>query len=88
MAALNAMVTPYRQFRDDLSAAAEDELAEGAAVQRDVQRSGDLAFWLLVTSASSAPRSLVVVSALIARSIVGPLSALEATAMTRPRPAR
>jgi diguanylate cyclase (GGDEF)-like protein len=82
MAALDAMVTPYRQFRDDLSAAAEDELAEGAAVQGDVQRSADLAFWLLVTSGVIGATLAVVVSALIARSIVGPLSALESTAMT------
>jgi len=82
MAALDAMVVPYQQFRDDLSAAAADELAEGAAVQADVQRSGDLAFWLLVTSGIIGVMLGVVVSALIGRSIVRPLSSLEATAMT------
>lgn len=82
LATLDAMVVPYQQFRDDLSAAAADELAEVAAVQADVQRSGDLAFWLLVTSGVVGVTLGVVVSALIARSIVRPLSSLEATAMT------
>ncbi len=82
LATLDAMVVPYQQFRDDLSAAAADELAEVAAVQADVQRSGDLAFWLLVSSGLVGVTLGVVVSALIARSIVRPLSSLEATAMT------
>jgi diguanylate cyclase (GGDEF)-like protein len=82
LAALDAMVAPYQKFRDDLSAAAADELAEAAAVQADAQRSGDLALWLLITSGIIGVTLGAAVSALIARSIVRPLSALEATAMT------
>jgi diguanylate cyclase (GGDEF)-like protein len=82
MPTLDAMVVPYQQFRDELRAAAEDELAEVAAVQADVRRTGDLAFWLLVISGIAGVTLGAVVSVLIARSIVRSLSSLEATAMT------
>jgi diguanylate cyclase (GGDEF)-like protein len=53
-----------------------------AAVQADVHRTGDLAFWLLVVSGITGITVGAAVSVLIARSIVRPLSSLEATAMT------
>ena len=82
MSTLDTMVEPFRQFQADLRAAAEEELAEVAAVQADVHRTGDLAFWLLVISGITGITVGAAVSALIARSIVRPLSSLEATAMT------
>jgi diguanylate cyclase (GGDEF)-like protein len=82
MLTLDAMVVPFRQFRDDLRAAADDELAEVAVVQQDVERSGDLAFWLLVVSGVVGVTLGALVSVLIGRSITRPLSSLEATAMT------
>ena len=82
MTTLDTMVEPFRLFQADLRAAAEDELAEVAAVQADVHRTGDLAFWLLVVSGITGITVGAAVSALIARSIVRPLSSLEATAMT------
>jgi diguanylate cyclase (GGDEF)-like protein len=81
-AVLDTMVGPFRAFRADLRAAAEAELAEVAEVQADVERSGDLAFWLLVTSGVVGVTLAAAVSFLIARSIVRPLSTLEATANT------
>jgi diguanylate cyclase (GGDEF)-like protein len=85
MITLDTMVGPFREFRADLRAAAEDELAEGAAVQADVQRSGDLAFWLLVTSGVVGIILGAAVSTLIARSILRPLTSLEDTAETASR---
>jgi diguanylate cyclase (GGDEF)-like protein len=82
MITLDTMVGPFREYRADLRAAADDELAEVAAVQADVQRSGDLAFWLLVTSGVFGVTVGAAVSALIARSILRPLTSLEATANT------
>jgi diguanylate cyclase (GGDEF)-like protein len=82
MITLDTMVGPFREYRADLRAAADDELAEVAAVQADVQRSGNLAFWLLVTSGVIGITVGVAVSGLIARSILRPLTSLEATANT------
>jgi diguanylate cyclase (GGDEF)-like protein len=82
MITLDTMVGPFREYRADLRAAADDELAEVAAVQADVQRSGDLAFWLLVTSGVVGLAVGGAVSALIARSILRPLASLEQTAKT------
>jgi len=82
MATLGTMVEPFRQFQATLRAAAEDELAEMAAVQADVHRTGNLAFWLLVISGVTGITVGAAISALIARSIVRPLSSLEATALT------
>ena len=82
MITLDTMVGPFRDFRADLRGAADDELAEVAAVQADVQRSGDLAFWLLVTSGLLGVTVGVAVAGLIARSILRPLTSLETTANT------
>jgi diguanylate cyclase (GGDEF)-like protein len=82
MSTLTAMVEPFRAFRADLRAAADDELAEVATVQADVHRTGDLAFWLLVISGVAGSAVAAAVAILIARSIVRPLSSLESTALT------
>jgi len=79
---LDTMVGPFREYRAALRAAADDELAEVAAVQADVQRSGNLAFWLLVTSGVLGVTVGVAVAGLIARSILRPLTFLETTANT------
>jgi diguanylate cyclase (GGDEF)-like protein len=82
MITLDTMVGPFRQYRADLRAAADDELAEVATVQADVERSGNLAFWLLVTSGVIGVALGGAVSLLIARSILRPLRTLEETAKT------
>jgi diguanylate cyclase (GGDEF)-like protein len=82
MSILSSMVEPFRAYRADLRAAADDELAEVATVQADVHRTGDLAFWLLVVSGVTGTAVGAAVAILIARSIVRPLSSLEATALT------
>lgn len=82
MVTLDTMVGPFREYRADLRAAADDELAEVAAVQADVEESGNLAFWLLVTSGVLGVTVGAAVSGLIARSILRPLASLETTANT------
>jgi len=74
------MVVPFLQYRENLRAAAENELAEVASLQADADRSGELAFWLLVTSGVVGLTLGAAVSVLIGRSILQPLSSLEATA--------
>jgi diguanylate cyclase (GGDEF)-like protein len=80
LATLDAMVVPFRQYRDNLRAAADAELAEVAAVQAAADRSGELAFWLLVTSGVVGMALGAGISFFMARSILRPLSALQATA--------
>jgi len=80
LATLDTMVVPFLQYRENLRAAAENELAEVASLQADADRSGELAFWLLVTSGVVGLTLGAAVSVLIGRSILQPLSSLEATA--------
>jgi diguanylate cyclase (GGDEF)-like protein len=77
---LDTMVVPFLQYRENLRAAAEDELSEVASLQAEADRSGELAFWLLVTSGVVGLILGAAVSVLIGRSILRPLSSLEATA--------
>jgi diguanylate cyclase (GGDEF)-like protein len=80
LATLDAMVVPFREYRDKLRSAADAELAEVASVQADADRSGELAFWLLVSSGVVGLALGAAVSFLIARSILRPLFALQDTA--------
>lgn len=81
-ATLDGMVGPFRQYRADLRAAAEDELAEVQSLRAEVERTGDLAFWLLVTSGVLGIALGAAVFVVIARSIIRPLSSLVVTAKT------
>jgi len=80
LATLDTMVVPFLQYRENLRAAAEDELSQVAALQAEAHRSGELALWLLVISGVVGLTVGAGVSVLIARSILRPLSSLEATA--------
>jgi len=80
LATLDTMVVPFLQYRENLRAAAENELSEVATLQADADRSGELAFWLLVTSGVVGLVLGGAVSVLVGRSILRPLSSLEATA--------
>jgi len=80
LATLDTMVVPFLQYRENLRAAAENELSQVAGLQADADHSGELAFWLLVISGVAGLVIGASVSVLIGRSILRPLSSLEATA--------
>jgi len=81
-ATLDGMVGPFRQYRADLRAAADDELAEVESLRAEVERTGDLAFWLLMTGGVLGIALGATVFLVIARSIIRPLSSLVVTAKT------
>ncbi len=78
---MESVVPVFRQFRLDLMATADEELQEVADLQAQTERTGDLAFWLLIASGVVGLTLGLAGSGLIARSIIGALSSLEATAM-------
>ncbi len=81
-AMMEAVVPVFRQFRLDLMAAADGELQRVSDLKNQAEETGDLAFTLLVVSGIVGIVMGIVVSALIARSVIKPLAALEATAQS------
>ncbi len=81
-ATLEKVVPVFRQFRLDLMAAADSNLTQVADLQNRADRAGNLALWLLVISGIAGLSLGALISFLIARSIIRPLAALEATAVT------
>ncbi|HEY5639641.1 MAG TPA: PAS domain S-box protein, partial [Dehalococcoidia bacterium] len=79
-AALEGAVFPFRLFEDSLREAAAHEAEELAELRDRAERTGDIAFWLLVISGAAGAALGLAAAALIAHSIIKPLSSLEATA--------
>lgn len=80
-AALEGAVFPFRLFEDSLREAAATE-AEGLADLRDrADRAGDIALWLLVISGAVGGVLGLAAAAFITRSIIKPLTSLEAAAV-------
>jgi len=79
-AILEAIVPQFREFRRTLGAAADHELDQVAQRRDAANRSGDMAFWLLVTSGLVGGIIALLTGSLIARSILKPLGALERAA--------
>jgi len=79
---MESVVPVFRQFRLDLMATAEEELQVVSDLQAENERTGDLAFWLLIVSGVAGVTLGLAGSGLIARSIIRALSSLELTAMT------
>ena len=79
--ALEVSVLPFRKFEDGLKAAAAAELQEVSSLRNQADRAGDLALWLLIVSGVAGAVLGLGTSALVARSIIGPLSSLEETAI-------
>jgi diguanylate cyclase (GGDEF)-like protein len=79
--ALEAMVLPFRQYEDNLAEAAEAEFQKASDLRTKADAAGDLALWLLIISGAVGAFIGLAASILIARSIIGPLSSLEETAI-------
>jgi diguanylate cyclase (GGDEF)-like protein len=71
----------FQRLEGPFEGAANEERQGLAATRESATRVGDLAFWLLVISGAAGVALGVLVSALIARSILRPLSQLESTAL-------
>jgi diguanylate cyclase (GGDEF)-like protein len=81
VAAQETAVVPFREFEEELEAAAETELQEVSTLRSQADRAGDLALWLLIISGAGGALLGLVASVVIGRSIIKPLSSLEATAV-------
>lgn len=71
---------PYQMWVVQVNTAIESEQLEVAALRKNADHAGNLAFWLLVISGALGAGIGLAASVLIARSILKPLSSLEATA--------
>jgi len=80
LTAIEETVPTFRQMRLGLMAANVAELQSVADLESRANKAGDLAFLLLVLSGIAGAALATVVSILIARSIIRPLSSLETTA--------
>src|SRR3990172_2899424 len=81
VAALETMVLPFRQYRENLDEAAEAEFQKASDLRSRADAAGDLALWLLIISGAAGAVVGLAASILIARSIINPLSSLEETAI-------
>lgn len=79
-AAMEDIVPIFRDFRLNLEDATAQELALVAEVRISADRAGNLAFLLLIASGGAGIAFALLVSMIIARSIIKPLTSLEATA--------
>jgi diguanylate cyclase (GGDEF)-like protein len=77
---MEAIVAPFRDFRLRLEDATAQELEAVSSLRESAEAAGDRAFVLLVLSGAVGIVMALAVSMLISRSILKPLSALEATA--------
>ncbi len=79
-AALAGTLPSLQQVQAEFDGLAEMERQEVAELRAQADRTGDLVLWLLVASGATGAILGLAASALVARSILGPLSALETTA--------
>ncbi|MEE8347922.1 MAG: EAL domain-containing protein [Dehalococcoidia bacterium] len=77
---LEVAVLPFREFEEKLETAAEVELQKVSALRSQADRTGGLALWLLIISGATGAALGLAISVIVARSIIKPLSSLEATA--------
>lgn len=80
-AAFEKIVPEFRVFESKLKQAAEKERTEASAFRADAEQAGTLALWILIISASAGAVLTLAGATLIARSIIGPLSRVERTAI-------
>jgi diguanylate cyclase (GGDEF)-like protein/PAS domain S-box-containing protein len=80
-AVLEEAAPAFGRFALEIEEVAETEREEASAIRRQADRTGDLAFWLLVISGAVGAGLGLLASVLIARSILKPLSSLESAAL-------
>ncbi len=80
-AAFNEIVPEFREFESKINELADHERAEASALRAEADQAGALALWVLVISAGAGAVLAVTGAALIARSIIRPLSRVESTAI-------
>ncbi len=80
-AAFNEIVLEFREFEAILNETAEEQRAEAATLRAEADQAGALALLVLVISAGAGAVLGLTASALIARSIIRPLSRVERTAI-------
>ena len=78
--AMQAQNARYMQWLVGLTRVVDSEQQQVSALKSRAERTGDLAFWLLVLSGATGGALGLMVSIVIARSILRPLSSLESTA--------
>lgn len=81
-ATLEEIVPVFRDFRLQLEDATAHELEQVSNLRASAERAGDRAFWLLAASVALGVAIALAASVIIVRSIIIPLSSLEATAVT------
>jgi len=77
---IQATAPPYNQWVLKITNAIRSQQHQVTALRKSADRAGDMAFWLLVISGALGTGIGLAASVLIARSIIRPLSSLEATA--------
>jgi diguanylate cyclase (GGDEF)-like protein/PAS domain S-box-containing protein len=80
-AVYEGLVPEFREFESKINELADQERAQAVALRSEARQAGTLALWILVISASAGAALAVAGAALIARSIVKPLSRVERTAI-------
>jgi diguanylate cyclase (GGDEF)-like protein len=80
-AAIEEIVPTFRRFRLQLIDQASFELAEVDHLQSEADQAGDLALGLLVVSGILGSALAIAVAVAVSKSIIGPLSRLEETAL-------
>ena len=81
IAVYEGIVPEFREFESKINELADQERAEAVALRLEADRAGALALWVLVISAGAGAVLAVAGAALIARSIIRPLSRVESTAI-------
>ena len=79
--AFEELVPEFRVFESRLNEMAEKERAQASALRAEADQAGALALWVLIISAGAGAVLAVTGAALIARSIIRPLSRVESTAI-------
>ncbi|HEY5625779.1 MAG TPA: diguanylate cyclase [Dehalococcoidia bacterium] len=80
-AVFNEIVPEFREFESSINELADEERADAAALRAEADQAGAIAFWALVISGTAGAILGLMGSAIIARSIVRPLSRVEGTAL-------
>ncbi len=80
-AAFNELVPEFREFEATINDLADQERAQASMLRAEADQAGAVALWVLIISASLGAALGLMGAAIIARSIIRPLSKVERTAI-------